>query len=372
MPIDLSERLEMLGAALDLLDEGVAVLDTSAFVVYWNDAAAALTGHMRMNVLSRRCPVDLYKVVEDHRCSDGPCDCTGAAATQRTAAAKEYDGPRYSGQMYVQKSVSLDPAVAADPEEAGRGVPVDIKHHLGHTLRAMLRNTPLRDQMGKRIGTALLFRAVEELDAIPHGENPEGLGLTRSQAEMEDRLEVAVHEWKTNGVPFGLLWITIDQAAQMRRTHGRDACEAMLRIVEHRLAQGLRPNEVIGRWGSDEFLVLSHERNAEMLAIHGEHLAGLTRTADFRWWGDRVSLTASIGAAQAAPSQTNGGETLSRLMLEAQQAMHASVYAGGNHVAGGTCVAGGNHVSRGDSQGSIATVHADDSATDPKGEPCSR
>jgi chemotaxis protein MotA len=30
-------------------------------------------------------------------------------------------------------------------------------------------------------------------------------------------------------------------------------------------------------------------------------LAGLARTADFRWWGDRVSLTVSIGAAQADP-----------------------------------------------------------------------
>jgi GGDEF domain-containing protein len=113
----------------------------------------------------------------------------------------------------------------------------------------------------------------------------------------------------------------------------------MLRIVEHRLAQGLRPAEVIGRWGSDEFLVVSHERNAEMLKKHGEHLAGLTRTADFRWWGDRVSLTASIGVAQASTAQAgagqSGGDTLSRLMLEAKQAMHNSVYAGGNHVTQG-------------------------------------
>ena len=28
-------------------------------------------------------------------------------------------------------------------------------------------------------------------------------------------------------------------------------------------------------------------------------LAGLARTADFRWWGDRVSLTVSVGVAMA-------------------------------------------------------------------------
>ena len=339
MPVDINQRLEMLGATLDVLEEGVAVLDIRSLVVYWNDAAALLTGHLRMNLLSRPCPADLYVVADDHRCIGDPCAC-GAPTTfvERVAsesadAVREYTGPKYSGQMYVQKSIYVDPSADTGEVQATHGVLVTMKHHLGHTLPAMLRNLPLRDPMGRKMGSVLLFRPIEEIDAIPHGENLEGLGLAHSQAEIEDRLEAAFHDWKTNSISFGLLWITIDQAAQMRRTHGRDACEAMLRIVEHRLAQGLRPNEVIGRWGSDEFLVLSHERSAEMLTKHGEHLAGLARTADFRWWGDRVSLTASIGTAQAVT-----GDTLSRLMLEAQQAMHASLYAGGNHVSQGRSV----------------------------------
>ena len=85
----------------------------------------------------------------------------------------------------------------------------------------------------------------------------------------------------------------------MRKTHGAGACEAMLEKIERALANGLRPAEELGRWGEDEFLVISHERTAEMLAAHAQTLAGLARTADFRWWGDRVSLTVSIGAAQA-------------------------------------------------------------------------
>ncbi len=348
MPADATERVEMLGAALDLLDEGVVVLDTLSRVVYWNAAATMLTGCLRMNLLSRPCPPDLYKVAEDHLCIANPCLCevepsfSERAVAEKSAAVKEYTGPKYSGQMYVQKGISFDPSEAPEQPGAERGVLVHIKHHLGHVLPAMLRNLPLRDDLGKRIGSVLLFRPVEDLDAIPHGETMEGLGLGSSQAEIEDRLETAFHEWKTNHIPFGLLWITIDQAAQMRRTHGRDACEAMLRIVEHRLAQALRPSEIIGRWGSDEFLVLSHERTAQMLLAHGEHLAGMTRTADFRWWGDRVSLTASIGTAQAGVSQTSGGDTLPRLMLEAQQAMHKSIYAGGNHVSQGSSAALGS------------------------------
>ena len=102
-----------------------------------------------------------------------------------------------------------------------------------------------------------------------------------------------------------------------------------LEKVQHALAQGLRPAEEMGRWGEDEFLIISHERTPEMLAAHAQALAGLARTADFRWWGDRVSLTVSIGAAQAEQSED---ELLPQLLERAQKAMEDSMRAGGNRI----------------------------------------
>jgi diguanylate cyclase (GGDEF)-like protein len=105
------------------------------------------------------------------------------------------------------------------------------------------------------------------------------------------------------------------------------ACDAMLDRVERTLANGLRPGEELGRWGDDEFLVLAHEATEETLTNHAQALVGLARTADFRWWGDRVSLTVSMGAVQAEPE-----ETLGQLLDRAQAAMLASIHAGGNHI----------------------------------------
>jgi PleD family two-component response regulator len=93
------------------------------------------------------------------------------------------------------------------------------------------------------------------------------------------------------------------------------------------MASGLRPAEEMGRWGDDEFLILSHERTPEMLAAHAQVLAGLARTADFRWWGDRASLTVSIGAAQAERE-----ESLVDLLERAKAAMFTSFHAGGNQI----------------------------------------
>ena len=129
-----------------------------------------------------------------------------------------------------------------------------------------------------------------------------------SQAEMRDHLE-AEHERLVQGAgALGMLWITVDQAENMRKTHGARACEAMLENVERTLANHLRAGDEVGRWGDEEFLVLSHEPSGEVLANSCQVLAGIARTADFRWWGDRVTLTVSIGAAQA-----DAGEELAQL-----------------------------------------------------------
>jgi diguanylate cyclase (GGDEF)-like protein len=186
----------------------------------------------------------------------------------------------------------------------------------------------LRDQLGGRIGSAAVFHPAESLDALPHGECGEGSGVQLSQADLEDRLHAKFEDFTRGNLQFGVLWITVDQAHELRKTHGARACEAMIEKVERSLANGLRPGEELGRWGDDEFLIVSHERTPQMLAAHGQLLAGLARTADFRWWGDRVSLTVSIGAAQAEPS-----EALAQLLKRAQDAMISSIHEGGNHIA---------------------------------------
>ncbi len=160
----------------------------------------------------------------------------------------------------------------------------------------------LRDALGERIGTAVAFHPAESLDALPHGATSEGSSeddLQSSRADLEERLQMEFDDFVRGGSPFGVLWINVDQAAELRKTHGVAACDTMLAKVRHALAQGLRPAEEMGRWGDNEFLIVSHERTSEMLASHAQTLAGLARTADFRWWGDRVSITVSIGAVQA-------------------------------------------------------------------------
>jgi len=286
----MADRSELLESMLDNLPDGVAILDAAGEVVLWNQAAVAHTGFNAIEIVRRPIPEALDALL--HPCGDGPVLQPG-------------DNP--SGKWGLVKA----------------------RHKLGHELQAISLCRLLRDGLGARIGSAVLFHPAVALDSLPHGETGGSPAVATSQQELEERLEKAFEDYTQAGIAFGVIWIGIDQALDMRKTHGLSGCEAMLGKIEYVLQHGLRPAEELGRWGREEYLVIAHERTPEMLEEHAKTLCGLARTTDFRWWGDRVSLTTSIGVVQAGDV---AGETLSALLKRAQKAMEASIHAGGNTV----------------------------------------
>ena len=284
----MADRKELLESALDGLAEGVALADHDGRVALWNRAAKAITGFTSGEIVGR--------------------------GVKETLDALVVGGVQHWTRQ-------------TEAETTGRGSLVRVQHKIGHEIPVMARSFVLRDGLGARIGAGVVFHPAEALDALPHGELGEDSTIGQCRADLEDRLAAMHEDFLHSDVSLGVLWVTVDQARGLRGTHGARACEAMLEKMERTLGSGLKPAEEMGRWGDDEFLVLSHERSSAMLAAHAQSLAGLARTTEFRWWGDRVSLTVSVGAAQA-----ERGEPLAELLERAQAAMFASIRAGGNHI----------------------------------------
>ncbi|HEY3704896.1 MAG TPA: diguanylate cyclase [Terracidiphilus sp.] len=285
----MADRAELVEAALDVYPEGLALLDEAGRVVFWNRAAETVTGHPNAGIIGRELPQALQ--------------------------------PLSSCGVFERSQPCEGPTL-------GRGRLVHAQHKQGHDIPTIARRVILRDPLGARIGIATVFHLAEHANALPHGETSEGSEVRASQAELREHLDAEFERFEEEGAPLGILWITVDQAEAMRKSHGARACEAMLESVERTLANHLRGGDEIGRWGDGEFLVLAHEPCGEMLANRARVLGGIARTADFRWWGDRLSLTVSVGTAI-----TQAGDTLAELLKRAQRAMEASVHAGGNHVA---------------------------------------
>lgn len=290
----MTERSELIESALDCLPEGLALMGADGKVMLWNHMARMITGYAKLDVLMRPLPATLEPLFDE---------------------------------SLVRESPSM--------RRPGRCGVVRVEHKQGNEIGLLARHMVLRDGLGNRIGLAVVFNQTESLDELPRGSAGENEKVLDSQHALEERMVQALEEFERAGTPVGVLWVSIDQAEGLRKTHGVGACEAMFNKIQQALSQGLRSGEELGRWGEAEFLVIAHEKSLDQLAAHAQILAGLARTADFRWWGDRISLTVSVGAAQAEKGEP---ETLAQLLERAQKAMEASVHAGGNRI---TPVSGG-------------------------------
>lgn len=288
----MTERAELLEAALDVYPEGIGLLDADERVVLWNRAAEQMTGFTGAQLIGRPVPGGL-----------------------RGLADAPFWEPRALPEM-------------------GSGAVVHIQNPSGRNEALRARRVVLRDAMGGRMGMAAVFHMADKNAVLPHGETGDELEVQQSQTELRERLERRFEAFVAERRPLGILWITVDQAAGMRKTHGPRACEAMLESVQRTLTNALHAGYEMGRWDDDEFLVMADEPDEAIVANRGCVLAGIARTADFCWWGDRVTLTVSVGAASAEP-----GDILSGLLERARHAMRWSMRAGGNQVTRGSAVA---------------------------------
>src|SRR5215469_1265871 len=141
----MTDRSELVEAALEVYPEGLAVMDPEGRVAFWNRTAETMTGFTGTDVVGRPIPEALEPLTLCRDCQ-----------------------------------VNF---------EAGRRMQVHAQHKSGHDVPAIARCVILRDELGKRIGTAIVFHPCEQLSALPHGETSEASEVRQSQAEMHDRLE---------------------------------------------------------------------------------------------------------------------------------------------------------------------------------------
>ena len=285
----MSGRVELMEAALEAHPEGIALLDAAGQVLFWNRAAETMTGFCGIDLVGRCSPWALEELI--------------------------HGGNAWDEVSHLHSSTS------------SRASLVHGQHKLGGDLAVAARRLVLRDELGGRIGMAVLFHPAEVVEGLPRGESGSTQEMNDSQARLEERLMERFEEFMQGGASLALIWLMVDQAHDLRRTHGARACEAMMERVQRTLAGGLHRREELGRWGEDEFLVLTEDAHSEALLARGQALAGVARTTEFRWWGDRISLTVSAGAARALPD-----EMLVSLLERAKAAMFSSLHAGGNQV----------------------------------------
>lgn len=120
---------------------------------------------------------------------------------------------------------------------------------------------------------------------------------------------------------FGVIMCDIDRFKDVNDHHGHAIGDVVLAEAAHRLAQGLRTNDVFGRYGGEEFLALVNTPHEQRLVEVAERLRGLVSHTPF---GD-VRVTASFGAAIAG-----GFSSVHSLFVGVDRALYGAKQQGRN------------------------------------------
>ncbi|MFW5694908.1 MAG: GGDEF domain-containing protein [Alkalispirochaeta sp.] len=98
-----------------------------------------------------------------------------------------------------------------------------------------------------------LLERNELLNEAAHHDTLTGLSNRR---DMVDRLNREVHSAARHGYTFSVILCDIDRFKEVNDTFGHKAGDAVLKQVARTTVETIRSEDVCGRWGGEEFLIL--------------------------------------------------------------------------------------------------------------------
>jgi len=139
-------------------------------------------------------------------------------------------------------------------------------------------------------------------------------------------LEEWLRERVAQGQPFALLMIDVDHFKHFNDHHGHAVGDMILRHVGQRLRRALREGDRVGRWGGEEFVVVSTEGSLAQAKLLAERLR---QHVSERPIDGQYAVTASFGVAVYRP-----GESLEELLERADTSLYQAKHGGRNTVVG--------------------------------------
>jgi len=146
----------------------------------------------------------------------------------------------------------------------------------------------------------LVEERTSELQSLAYRDQLTGIANRRGFADGFDRVKSNASE----GARLALLLIDIDHFKAINDRWGHQAGDEVAAELARRISVVLRPNDVCGRWGGDEFIVLFSDLGMRPLKVIGDAMhRGLSNAVILRS-GTPVPVTVSIGACLVEPDET--------------------------------------------------------------------
>ena len=143
---------------------------------------------------------------------------------------------------------------------------------------------------------------------------------------LEAHLRGLVAAAQRHGRPLSVVMLDVDNFKQINDTHGHAVGDIVLTTVVNQMRSRLRKEDLLGRWGGDELILVLPDIDAPGAVAAAEALRAAIAGTGVSVDGQRIPVTVSAGAA------TWAGESAPALVERADTALYEAKAAGRNRV----------------------------------------
>ena len=212
-----------------------------------------------------------------------------------------------------------------DEQSAARGLLAGADDFMAHPIREVELRARIRVQLRNKRFYDALERLRDERDSLRRDAQIDPLTnvLNRRSLEATVRQRCQLRE------RFGVLFLDLDHFKQVNDRFGHDSGDRVLIAVANVIKNGLRPGDIIGRYGGEEFVAIVAGAGPESARLVAERLRQAVEEMVPPAPGPS-RVTISIGTTVFDPRQLE--ETPQELVHRADLALYAAKRGGRNRV----------------------------------------
>jgi diguanylate cyclase (GGDEF)-like protein/PAS domain S-box-containing protein len=276
----------------EMLSEGVLVFDLHGRVVYANNAAGRILHMSHDQLLSRHARDRRWRFLREDS-SSWPSASHPIVETLQTGRAR-------------------------------RAVTLGVLGPAGVVIWVLMSSRPALDEAGRPSGAIVTFADISErrtiLEQLQHQAHHDQLTDLANRRLFHKELDRAISRAHRHGCAVALVYMDLNGFKQINDTLGHRAGDAVLRGLAQRLTAAIRDEELIARYGGDEFVaLLSQLRHPSREVEAFIERMRLTLADPIRIETCAVKVGASLGASV----YPHDGSNAEQLLHHADAAMFA-------------------------------------------------
>lgn len=188
-------------------------------------------------------------------------------------------------------------------------------------------------ELAENVSTALAFHGINDLNEQLEEVNQQLQTMLRTDPltgawnryYIQEELDRLVETARRYGHPFSAIFFDIDRFKVFNDRHGHQAGDRVLRSIAGKLHEMLRTSDIFGRWGGEEFIILTSNTGLDDALQVAERVREAVAGLDL---GELGHVTISLGVTQWQKDES-GTELVNR----ADSAMYRAKSEGRNRVA---------------------------------------